>query len=175
MTTLAKVRELVRDYCVDAREDGGCSKHPDAPHGFNRNQSHCEDRYVCDCEYWQPDPANSREIASACVEFVLSPELDELVARAQRTEDAEARLALQQDEATRLRVENNDLAHMHRGMQETIDSLKARVTRFSLALATATAEGAVDPDHPATEELLTAGAYEPPAPVDAAIAAGAQS
>ena len=29
-----------------------CNPHPDAPHGFNRNASHCEDRYVCDCEYW---------------------------------------------------------------------------------------------------------------------------
>jgi hypothetical protein len=32
-----------------------CSPHPCAPHGFNRNQSHTEDRYVCDCEYWRPD------------------------------------------------------------------------------------------------------------------------
>lgn len=31
-----------------------CSEHPDAPHGFNRNASHCADRYVCDCEGWVP-------------------------------------------------------------------------------------------------------------------------
>lgn len=32
-----------------------CSNHPDAPHGFDRNGSHNEDRYVCDCEGWSPD------------------------------------------------------------------------------------------------------------------------
>ena len=31
-----------------------CNPHPDAPHGFNRNASHTEDRYVCDCESWEP-------------------------------------------------------------------------------------------------------------------------
>ena len=36
-------------------DEGECSKHPCAPHGFNRNASHSEDRYVCDCEGWSPD------------------------------------------------------------------------------------------------------------------------
>jgi hypothetical protein len=31
-----------------------CKTHPDAPHGFNRNASFDEDRYVCDCEFWEP-------------------------------------------------------------------------------------------------------------------------
>jgi hypothetical protein len=31
-----------------------CKDHPDAPHGFLRNASHAEDRYVCECEYWEP-------------------------------------------------------------------------------------------------------------------------
>jgi hypothetical protein len=31
-----------------------CSPHPKAPHGFLRNASHTEDRYVCECEYWEP-------------------------------------------------------------------------------------------------------------------------
>jgi hypothetical protein len=31
-----------------------CKDHPDAPHGFDRNASHNADRYVCDCEGWQP-------------------------------------------------------------------------------------------------------------------------
>jgi hypothetical protein len=30
-----------------------CKKHPDAPHGFNRNASHNEGRYVCECEHWE--------------------------------------------------------------------------------------------------------------------------
>lgn len=39
-------------------DDVPCKTHPDAPHGFNRNASHSLDRYVCDCEGWNP-PASS--------------------------------------------------------------------------------------------------------------------
>lgn len=35
-----------------------CNPHPDAPHGFDRNASHDEGRYVCNCEYWTP-PADT--------------------------------------------------------------------------------------------------------------------
>lgn len=38
-------------YVVETK----CSEHPDAPHGFNRNASHTNHRYTCDCEGWQPD------------------------------------------------------------------------------------------------------------------------
>jgi hypothetical protein len=31
-----------------------CKTHPDAPHGFDRNASHSADRYVCECESWEP-------------------------------------------------------------------------------------------------------------------------
>ena len=31
-----------------------CKTHPDAPHGFDRNASHSADRYVCECEGWEP-------------------------------------------------------------------------------------------------------------------------
>ena len=34
-----------------------CTAHPDAPHGFNRNNSHINGRYTCDCEGWVPDNA----------------------------------------------------------------------------------------------------------------------
>lgn len=44
---------------VTGRRD--CNLHPDAPHGFDRNASHSEDRYVCDCEGWvPPDPWEER-------------------------------------------------------------------------------------------------------------------
>jgi len=33
-----------------------CKTHPDAPHGFDRNASHNADRYVCECESWEPKP-----------------------------------------------------------------------------------------------------------------------
>ena len=29
-----------------------CNPHPKAPHGFNRNASHANDRYTCECEGW---------------------------------------------------------------------------------------------------------------------------
>ena len=32
-----------------------CKTHPNAPHGFNRDVSHCLNRYVCDCENWEPE------------------------------------------------------------------------------------------------------------------------
>jgi len=32
-----------------------CKDHPDAPHGFDRNASHNEGRYVCECEGWEPE------------------------------------------------------------------------------------------------------------------------
>ena len=34
--------------------EGQCSDHPDAPHGFDRNASHNAERYVCECEGWEP-------------------------------------------------------------------------------------------------------------------------
>ena len=35
-----------------------CSRHPDAPHGFDRTASHNADRYVCECESWVPGEAS---------------------------------------------------------------------------------------------------------------------
>ena len=37
-------------------QDKPCKDHPDAPHGFDRNASHNADRYVCECENWEPKP-----------------------------------------------------------------------------------------------------------------------
>ena len=39
-----------------------CKTHPDAPHGFDRNASHSADRYVCECEGWEPDLARVGEV-----------------------------------------------------------------------------------------------------------------
>ena len=35
-----------------------CSRHPDAPHGFDRTASHNADRHVCVCESWAPGEAS---------------------------------------------------------------------------------------------------------------------
>lgn len=37
-----------------------CNPHPDAPHGFLRNNSHNEGRYVCECEHWEEPKMNNR-------------------------------------------------------------------------------------------------------------------
>ena len=39
---------------VQIGEEQECSTHPDAPHGFDRNGSHNNRRYTCDCEGWEP-------------------------------------------------------------------------------------------------------------------------
>ena len=42
---------------MEKRDDGSgirCNEHPDAPHGFMRDASHNEGRYVCECEFWEP-------------------------------------------------------------------------------------------------------------------------
>lgn len=35
-----------------------CSRHPDAPHGFDRNGSHTSGRHVCLCANWSPGEAS---------------------------------------------------------------------------------------------------------------------
>ena len=37
-----------------------CKTHPDATHGFVRGASHSEDRYVCECEFWEEPKMNER-------------------------------------------------------------------------------------------------------------------
>jgi len=48
-----------------------CKTHPDAPHGFVRNASHSEDRYVCECEFWEPpeqdEPVGEAYLCDCCL------------------------------------------------------------------------------------------------------------
>ena len=39
---------------TDERSSVKCKTHPKAPHGFLRDASHNEGRYVCECEFWEP-------------------------------------------------------------------------------------------------------------------------
>jgi len=50
--TLTATSELDR---IENAQEVPCKTHPDAPHGFDRNASLSMDRYVCECEYWEPD------------------------------------------------------------------------------------------------------------------------
>jgi len=49
---LTATHELDR---VENTQEVPCKEHPDAPHGFDRNSSHAMDRYVCECECWEPE------------------------------------------------------------------------------------------------------------------------
>jgi|TARA_Y100000310_G_C20527072_1_gene736589 hypothetical protein len=40
---------LLYGFNPDDYEDPPCSDHPDAPHGFDRNGSHNEGQYLCEC------------------------------------------------------------------------------------------------------------------------------
>lgn len=46
-----------------------CKTHPDAPHGFLRNASHTEGRYVCECEYWK-EHMTKDEALQMCLEYI---------------------------------------------------------------------------------------------------------
>lgn len=52
-TTPATCQEN-RQVATTDDETPPCKTHPDAPHGFDRNASHSADRYVCECESWEP-------------------------------------------------------------------------------------------------------------------------
>lgn len=49
------LESCLEDWKVVEPLPSGCNPHPDAPHGFDRNASHNQDRYVCNCEGWSPD------------------------------------------------------------------------------------------------------------------------
>jgi hypothetical protein len=53
-----------------------CNPHPNAPHGFLRNASHTEGRYVCACAYWQPYEAALEQPEPEQAEPVVPPELE---------------------------------------------------------------------------------------------------
>ena len=67
---LAAIREALAEQALQNLSDfhqymeatePKCSEHPDAPHGFDRNASHNADRYVCECEGWEPDEPVKQE------------------------------------------------------------------------------------------------------------------
>ena len=45
-----------------AEKEHKCKDHPDAPHGFCRDESITQDRYVCECEFWEPPKAEQEPV-----------------------------------------------------------------------------------------------------------------
>jgi hypothetical protein len=46
-----------------------CNQHSKAPHGFMREASHQEGRYVCECELWDPYEAGREEGVQAMLKY----------------------------------------------------------------------------------------------------------
>ena len=60
------------------KQESKCNPHPDAPHGFDRNASHSADRYVCECEGWEPDVMDwlsKKPVAVLYVTYGRDPEI----------------------------------------------------------------------------------------------------
>jgi len=59
--------DFERNLCIEVVEGfdrleakrNKCNDHPDAPHGFDRGASLAMDRYVCECESWEPEKKNA--------------------------------------------------------------------------------------------------------------------
>jgi hypothetical protein len=51
----ARNTKIADDFKARAGVQPPCKTDPRAPHGFLRNESHNADRYVCECEFWEPE------------------------------------------------------------------------------------------------------------------------
>jgi hypothetical protein len=49
------VKMVMSEEDSDYNQEVPCKKHPDAPHGFDRDASLTQNRHVCECEYWEPE------------------------------------------------------------------------------------------------------------------------
>lgn len=69
--------EDLRAALAEPAQEPQCNPHPKAPHGFLRNASHTEHRYVCECEGWEPYEAGYQAgMESALAEPVHEPPTD---------------------------------------------------------------------------------------------------
>jgi len=64
-------------------EEVPCKDHPDAPHGFMRDASHSAGRYVCECEFWEPQGVAARGCRKGLREWVglTDEELSEIIGK----------------------------------------------------------------------------------------------
>lgn len=47
---------------MDDNKTPECKTDPRAPHGFDRDASHNADRYVCECEGWEPPEDGKKKV-----------------------------------------------------------------------------------------------------------------
>jgi hypothetical protein len=50
-----------------------CKTDPRAPHGFDRNASHSADRYVCECEGWEPPKREWVSLTDEEIKEIVGP------------------------------------------------------------------------------------------------------
>jgi myosin heavy subunit len=125
-----------------------CKTHPDAPHGFDRNGSHSEDRYVCECESWEPPPPRALVLADELYRYGTlnnpndaADELRRLHAENEKLQsdlrdymlaaNAEAELV------DMLQKENRELVRMNGGWQEKHEAADALLRQALAALESA--------------------------------------
>lgn len=58
----APTLDELRDTLDAALVEKTCSTDPNAPHGFDRNASHSENRYVCECEHYEAMKPTERKV-----------------------------------------------------------------------------------------------------------------
>lgn len=58
---VARIASLV-DRITAALAEKACGTDPNAPHGFDRNASHSENRYVCECEHYEAMKPTERKV-----------------------------------------------------------------------------------------------------------------
>ena len=85
-------RMVAENQSMGLYEEAPCKFHPDAPHGFDRNASHSEDRYVCECEYWEPPP--EREWVGLTDDEVMAIYVDTMAYDAVRVAEAKQQTTL---------------------------------------------------------------------------------
>jgi hypothetical protein len=115
-------------------EDTDCTENPYCEtHGFNRNASHSEHRYVCDCEGWSPNEnlvdtidAVVRQLREAQDAFDWDCQSYEDKCRELEAENAELRKAIQFEQTLRKEYHNEET--------ERLRGALAAVARQALAV-----------------------------------------
>ncbi|MCY1289752.1 hypothetical protein D9M69_397000 [compost metagenome] len=68
---LARIADFLSGQRSEQAGGVPCKSHPDAPHGFCRNASHAEGRYVCECEHWELEQAEGAQVEREALRLAL--------------------------------------------------------------------------------------------------------
>ena len=57
----AEQEPVVNKSLTTQEQKYACNPHPNAPHGFCRDESITQDRYVCECEFWEQEQSEQEQ------------------------------------------------------------------------------------------------------------------